>query len=81
LCHISRLAKGHVEKVSDILKEGDTIQVKLMEIDHLGRLNLAAVDSLDENGEARERPARSDSRSSDRPRDARPPRRDFSRDR
>lgn len=81
LCHISRLAKGHVEKVSDILKEGDTIQVKLMEIDHLGRLNLAAIDSLDENGEARERPARSDSRSSDRPRDSRPPRRDFHRDR
>jgi len=81
LCHISRLAKGHVEKVSDILKEGDTIQVKLMEIDHLGRLNLAAVDSLDENGESRERPARSDSRSSDRPRDSRPPRRDFHRDR
>jgi len=38
LCHISRLAKGRVEKVSDVLKEGETIQVKLMEIDHLGRL-------------------------------------------
>jgi len=75
LCHISRLAKGRVEKVTDVLKEGDTIQVKLMEIDHLGRLNLAAVDSLDENGEAPQRPARSEGRSSDHGRDSRPPRR------
>ncbi len=81
LCHISRLAKGRVEKVTDVLKEGDTIQVKLMEIDHLGRLNLAAVDSLDENGEAPQRPPRSEGRPSDRARDTRPPRRESYRDR
>ncbi|GAB6275907.1 MAG: polyribonucleotide nucleotidyltransferase [Rectinema sp.] len=81
LCHISRLAKGRVEKVTDMLKEGDTIQVKLMEIDHLGRLNLAAVDSLDENGEAPQRPPRSEGRPSDRARDTRPPRRESYRDR
>jgi len=72
LCHISRLAKGHVEKVTDVVKEGDSIQVKLMEIDHLGRLNLAAVDALDENGEVpmrADRPPRGDFRSSDRSRD------------
>ncbi len=72
LCHISRLAKGHVEKVTDILKEGDSIQVKLMEIDHLGRLNLAAVDALDENGEVpmrADRTPRGDFKSSDRSRD------------
>jgi polyribonucleotide nucleotidyltransferase len=81
LCHISRLAKGRVEKVTDVLKEGDSIQVKLMEIDHLGRLNLAAVDSLDENGEAPQRPARSEGRSSDHGRDSRPPRREPRRER
>ncbi|MDH7483867.1 MAG: polyribonucleotide nucleotidyltransferase, partial [Spirochaetales bacterium] len=87
LCHISRLAKGHVDKVTDILKEGDTIQVKFMEIDHLGRLNLAAVDSLDENGESAPRPQRpprsdhGDSHRSDGRRDMRPPRRDSGRDR
>ncbi len=72
LCHISRLAKGRVDNVSDVVKEGDSIQVKLMEIDHLGRLNLAAVDALDENGEVpmrADRPPRSDFRSADRPRD------------
>lgn len=80
LCHISRLAKEHVDKVTDLIKEGDAIQVKLMEIDHLGRLNLAAVAALDENGEAPQRPPREGGRP-DRPRDSRPPRRDFHRDR
>jgi polyribonucleotide nucleotidyltransferase len=50
LCHISRLAKTRVEKVTDVVHEGDKIKVKLLEVDRLGRLNLAAVDALDENG-------------------------------
>ncbi len=81
LCHISRLAKGRVEKVTDVLKEGDSIQVKLMEIDHLGRLNLAALESLDANGEAPQRQARSEGRSSDHGRESRPPRKDARRER
>jgi len=51
LCHISRLAKGRVERVTDVVKEGGAVKVKLMEIDHMGRLNLAMVDALDENGQ------------------------------
>lgn len=51
LCHISRLGKGRVEKVSDVVSEGQTVQVKLLEIDKMGRLNLAHIDSLQENGE------------------------------
>jgi polyribonucleotide nucleotidyltransferase len=50
LCHISRLSKTRVEKVTDVVHEGDKIKVKLLEVDRLGRLNLAAVDALDENG-------------------------------
>ena len=50
LCHISRLSKTRVERVTDVVHEGDTIKVKLLEVDRLGRLNLAAVDALDENG-------------------------------
>ncbi len=50
LCHISRLGKGRIEKVSDVVQEGQKVRVKLLEIDRLGRLNLAHVDSLDENG-------------------------------
>jgi polyribonucleotide nucleotidyltransferase len=50
LCHISRLGKGRIEKVSDVVQEGQKVKVKLLEVDRLGRLNLAHVDSLDENG-------------------------------
>jgi polyribonucleotide nucleotidyltransferase len=51
LCHISRLSKTRVERVSDVVKEGDKVKVKVLEVDRLGRLNLAHVDSLDENGQ------------------------------
>jgi polyribonucleotide nucleotidyltransferase len=51
LCHISKLAKGRVERVTDVVKEGDAVKVKLMEIDHMGRLNLAMLEALDENGQ------------------------------
>ncbi len=50
LVHISRMAKTRVERVTDLVKEGDAVKVKLMEIDHMGRLNLAMLDALDENG-------------------------------
>jgi len=41
LVHISELADHRVEKVSDEVKEGDTITVKLVAIDDKGRLNLS----------------------------------------
>jgi polyribonucleotide nucleotidyltransferase len=41
LVHISELADYHVSKVEDIVQEGDEITVKVMEIDHLGRVNLS----------------------------------------
>lgn len=45
LCHISKLSKERVEKVSDIIKEGQSVKVKLMEIDKMGRLNLSIADA------------------------------------
>jgi polyribonucleotide nucleotidyltransferase len=41
LVHISELADYHVSKVEDIVKVGDEIMVKVIEIDHLGRINLS----------------------------------------
>jgi len=41
LVHISELADYHVDKVEDIVKVGDEIMVKVIEIDHLGRVNLS----------------------------------------
>jgi polyribonucleotide nucleotidyltransferase len=78
LCHISRLSKTRVEKVTDVVHEGDKVKVKLLEVDRLGRLNLALADALDENGnvasdmnreERSESARRDDSRRDSRPRD------------
>ncbi|RMH15962.1 MAG: polyribonucleotide nucleotidyltransferase, partial [Gammaproteobacteria bacterium] len=46
LCHISQIADERVEKVSDYLTEGQTVRVKVLEIDKQGRIRLSmkAVD-------------------------------------
>jgi len=41
LVHISQLAPERVGKVEDVVNVGDTVQVKVMEIDGQGRLNLS----------------------------------------
>lgn len=41
LVHISELANERVEKVSDVVREGDTIRVKLIAVDDKGRINLS----------------------------------------
>ncbi len=41
LCHISQLEHSRVNKVSDVLKVGDRVKVKVTEIDALGRINLS----------------------------------------
>jgi polyribonucleotide nucleotidyltransferase len=41
LVHISELADYHVSKVEDIVKVGDEVMVKVIEIDHMGRVNLS----------------------------------------
>ncbi|MDR2589864.1 MAG: S1 RNA-binding domain-containing protein, partial [Oscillospiraceae bacterium] len=46
MVHISKLANHRVEKVEDILKEGDMTWVKVMEIDDRGRINLSRKDAL-----------------------------------
>jgi len=41
LVHISQLANERVNKVTDVLKEGDEIDVKVLEIDDSGRIRLS----------------------------------------
>ena len=48
LLHISRVAKGRVEKVEDVLNIGDMTWVKVTEIDEKGRVNLSRKDALKE---------------------------------
>ncbi len=46
LVHISKLDTKRVEKVSDVVSVGDEIQVKLVEVDRQGRINLSRKDAL-----------------------------------
>lgn len=48
LVHISQLEEGRVEKVEDIVREGDEIMVKLTEIDSEGRIVLSRKQALRE---------------------------------
>jgi polyribonucleotide nucleotidyltransferase len=41
MVHISEMGEGRVEKVTDVVNEGDEVQVKLMAIDDRGRMNLS----------------------------------------
>ena len=40
LIHISKIASGYLGDINTVIKEGDSIEVKLQEIDDQGRLNL-----------------------------------------
>ena len=44
LVHISKLARHRVEKVEDVIKEGETIKVRVLEIDRQNRVSLTAID-------------------------------------
>jgi polyribonucleotide nucleotidyltransferase len=41
LVHISELQHGRTDKTEDVLKKGDTVTVKLLEVDERGRLRLS----------------------------------------
>ena len=44
LVHISQISEERVEKVSDKLKEGDNVRVKVLEVDRQGRVRLSMRD-------------------------------------
>ncbi len=46
LVHVSQLADRHVKNVEDVVKEGDEVTVKVMEIDKQGRVNLTMKESI-----------------------------------
>lgn len=47
LVHISQLDKHRVENVRDVLKEGDTVKVKVIDVDRQGRIKLSRKVLLD----------------------------------
>ena len=48
LVHVSQISNERVERVSDKLKEGDVVKVKVLEVDKQGRIRLSMKAVLDE---------------------------------
>ena len=48
LVHISKISKEHVRNVSDYLKVGDKVPVKVIEVDEQGRINLTMKDLVED---------------------------------
>jgi polyribonucleotide nucleotidyltransferase len=46
LLHISQLAKERVNKVTDIVNEGDEVIVKVLDVDKQGKIRLSRKDAL-----------------------------------
>ena len=44
LIHISKLSKGRVDRVEDVVNVGDIVEVEIEAIDNMGRINLRAID-------------------------------------
>ncbi len=51
LVHISQLANHHVKKVTDIVKEGEKVKVKVLEVSRDGKIRLSRKAVLAEEGE------------------------------
>jgi polyribonucleotide nucleotidyltransferase len=49
--HISEMAEGRVEKVTDVVNEGDQVKVKLIGIDDRGKVKLSMRVVDQETGE------------------------------
>ena len=74
LVHISELDLGHVNEVKDVVDIGDEIDVKVIEIDDMGRVNLSKIQADVEMG-------RVSQEDYDKAKSSRPPRRDRGSDR
>lgn len=48
LIHISKLSNERVAKVEDVVNIGDTVKVKVLEIDRMGKISLSLKDAVEE---------------------------------
>jgi polyribonucleotide nucleotidyltransferase len=51
LLHISQIGPGRVNKVSDVLKEGEEIMVKVLEVDKQGKIRLSRKEAMTEQAQ------------------------------
>jgi len=52
LVHISQIANERVENVSDYLKEGEDVRVKVLDVDQRGRIKLSIKELLEDEAPA-----------------------------
>ena len=52
LVHISQLASQRVNRVTDVVNEGDEIKVKVLEIDRQGKIRLSLREAMEDQGTA-----------------------------
>jgi polyribonucleotide nucleotidyltransferase len=48
LLHISQISKERIRSVSDVLKEGDEVRVKVLEVDRSGKIRLSRREAMEE---------------------------------
>lgn len=65
LLHISKIAHERVEKVEDVLHIGDTVRVKVVEIDDRGRVNVSAKALLPRPKPAKKEPHQEENKNAD----------------
>jgi polyribonucleotide nucleotidyltransferase len=53
LLHISQIGPGRVNKVTDVLKEGDEVMVKVLEVDKQGKIRLSRKEAMQAEPAAR----------------------------
>ena len=46
MIHISKLSSKHVDKVEDVVKIGDIVEVEVIKVDNAGRIDLKLIEKL-----------------------------------
>ena len=54
LCHVSRLGWGYINKASDVVKVGDKLKVRVIEIDEKGKIKVSAKEFMEKPENAEE---------------------------
>ncbi|HYE61321.1 MAG TPA: polyribonucleotide nucleotidyltransferase [Phycisphaerales bacterium] len=56
MCHISELAEGYVKSVSEVVKLGDVVKVKVINVDDQGRIKLSRKAVIVEENRSKQQP-------------------------
>lgn len=58
LVHVSQMAAGRVEKPEDVVSEGQTVHVRVIDVDQQGKIALSMLFGADQKPETERRPAK-----------------------